>query len=90
MRPTAQTELTPIEKKGLTEFVVELEGMTCEACAVHNQASLNELPGVRSAKVSYEEKNALVLAEKSVTENTIRSAIEKAGYNATDIQSAEH
>lgn len=80
----------PINKEGLTEFVVEIEGMTCEACAVHNQEILKKVSGIRFAKVSYEEKTATLLAEKIVTEETIQNAIEKAGYKATQIQSTQH
>lgn len=83
-------QVQTIKKEGLTEFVVAIDGMTCEACAVHSQESLKKLPGVRSAEVSYEGKNATLLAEKTVTEDTIRNAIEKAGYKATSIQSIQH
>jgi len=40
--------------------------------------------------VSYEKKNATVLAEKIVTKKTLQRAIKKAGYKATNIKLTEH
>jgi len=37
-------ESTITDKSGLNEFVVELEGMTCEACAVHNEEVTTQDP----------------------------------------------
>ena len=87
---SAHVESEVIDKRGLVEFVVELEGMTCEACAVHNQEVLNKLPEVRSAVVSYEDKKATLLADKSLTKEAVQKSVEQAGYKTTNIQKIEH
>ena len=87
---SSHPESEVIDKRGLIEFVVELEGMTCEACAVHNQEVLKKLPEVRSAVVSYEENKATIIAEKSLTKEVVRRSVEEAGYRSINIQKIEH
>lgn len=84
--PSLETS-AEIDRAGLVEFVFELDGMTCEACAAHTQASLKKLPGVRSVEVSYAEKRAAVLAEPSLKEDDLRIAVEAAGYKIRTLQS---
>ena len=55
--PSAQSGI--IDKTGLTEFVVELEGMTCEACAIPIGKNIQELAGVRFAEVIYTKQTRL-------------------------------
>lgn len=82
------TEAQPviIDREGLSEFTVEIEGMTCEACAVHTQAALNRLPGIKSATVNYAAKNAIILADSQVSEGRIVKTIEEAGYRTRRIE----
>ena len=81
----ADTRSVPMDRNGLTEFVVDVEGMTCEACAVHTQANLKGLPGVKDAIVSYDDKKATVFGDPQVTEGIVRQAVEAAGYKAPNI-----
>lgn len=89
---TADSESISIDRTGLTEFIVEVKGMTCEACAVHTQTSLNGIHGVKSAIVNYDEKRATILGDSRVNENLIHHAIKSAGYNAEriDISDENH
>ncbi|XP_061373774.1 probable copper-transporting ATPase HMA5 [Gastrolobium bilobum] len=59
-------------------------GMTCSACAASVEKALKRLPGIREALVDVLNNRALVLFYPSfVNEETIREAIEDAGFEAT-------
>jgi copper chaperone CopZ/predicted peroxiredoxin len=58
-----------------------IKGMTCQGCTENVAAALKQIPGVRSAEVSLEKKQAVVDAELSrVPDEMILTAISQAGY----------
>jgi Cu+-exporting ATPase len=61
---------------------ISIEGMSCEHCAAHVTKALQETAGVRSAKVSLKEKNALVEHADTVSLDTLKAAVNEAGYEA--------
>ncbi|KAJ9173593.1 hypothetical protein P3X46_016710 [Hevea brasiliensis] len=62
-------------------------GMTCAACAGSVEKAVKRLPGIREAAVDVLNNRAQVLFYPSfVNEETIREAIEDAGFEATLIQ----
>jgi mercuric ion binding protein len=61
------------------QVVLAIEGMTCEICAVAVKKSLKEVTGVRSVKVSFEEKKAWLTADTAVTDEMLVRAVGKAG-----------
>jgi ubiquinone/menaquinone biosynthesis C-methylase UbiE/copper chaperone CopZ len=64
---------------GPREF--SIEGMSCQGCADTITAALTKIPGVQSAKVSLEEKRAVVTADTAdVPSEKILAAITAAGY----------
>lgn len=66
-------------------LVFDIEGMTCETCAAHIQQALFKVPGVNSAVVLYQEREARVAFDQMAppaAEALIR-AVEGAGYKAT-------
>ncbi len=61
--------------------IIEVEGMTCEGCAVHINETLRKLKGVISAEASYENKNVKVIYNpKQITLEKIKKAISELGY----------
>ncbi len=63
--------------------VIEVEGMTCEGCAVHINETLKKLKGVISAEANYPRKNVkVVFNPKQITLEQIKSAINEIGYKA--------
>lgn len=63
------------------EFLIE--GMSCQGCVDHITSALVQIPGVASAKVSLEEKKAVVAADESqAPTEKILAAITEAGYEA--------
>jgi len=62
---------------------IKVSGMTCEACAVSVQRSLEKVKGVRHAEVSSEKGLATVTYDDSqTTEQQLRAAIDKTGFKA--------
>ena len=61
------------------EFAIE--GMVCQGCVDSITSALTQVPGVQSAKVSLQDKRAIVLAKESeVPTERILAAIAAAGY----------
>lgn len=61
---------------------IKVEGMSCPHCVAHVKSALEEVPGVKEANVSLEEKKAVVTCEQPVADKVLVEAIEKAGYKA--------
>jgi len=70
--------------ESLETRTIPIAGMTCEACAAPVQASLAKVPGVRSAKVSYADQQAVVLTDAGVATDALAGTIEAAGYQVAD------
>jgi len=60
----------------------EIEGMTCEHCAVTLQVALGAVPGVSSAKVSFSERRASVEMDAAVSDETLIASAASRGYRA--------
>jgi copper chaperone CopZ len=65
-------------------YVLTVQGMTCEACSRHIQAVLAKVPGVAAASVSYEGGYAVITPSVKTGPNAknLVSAVEQAGYKA--------
>jgi len=66
-------------------LVFEVDGMTCEACAVTLRSDLATLEGVTAAEVDYPTKSATVRADDPAIADKVRDAAERHGYTATPI-----
>jgi Cu+-exporting ATPase len=62
------------------QLELEIEGMTCTACARRVEKSLNQLPGV-SAYVDFATEKAHVTLNQSVELASLKSAVDSAGYH---------
>jgi copper chaperone CopZ len=71
---------------------MDVQGMTCEACALQVENELRGVPGVLDARVVYAEHRATVTVDRSSPpkEAALVGAVERAGYKATlDAQPTE-
>ncbi|MCH7791485.1 MAG: cation transporter [Planctomycetes bacterium] len=68
----------------LTTVSLGIEGMTCQACAVHLRSALADVAGVLDVRVSYEDSAAAISFETSAppSETDLTNAVERAGYKA--------
>jgi len=64
---------------------ISIEGMMCKHCVKHVTDALNKLDGV-AAEVSLSNKSAVVNLEKEVSDESLKQAVEDAGYQVTGIQ----
>jgi mercuric ion binding protein len=62
---------------------IKVSGMTCDACAVSVQKSLEKVKGVKRADVSSEKGLATVIYDDTqANEQQLRDAINKTGFKA--------
>lgn len=69
----------------VTKTTIAIEGMTCEACSVALQEALKSVPGVLTARVDYQNKQAVVSTEACCPfpKDAILKAIEDAGFSGS-------
>ena len=84
---SAATLAARIGKKGdsYMEKTLSIEGMMCNHCVMHVQKALAAIPGVQEVAVSLENKSAKVRLDPDVSDETIITAIEEAGYGLKEI-----
>lgn len=72
---------------GVERITLKVEGMTCRSCVKPLQKALLKVPGVKNARVSYSEAQAVVECEKGkVTDSQLVKAIEdQSGFFLTFI-----
>lgn len=65
-----------------TTVTLDIDGMTCEACAMHLQGTLADVAGVHSASVSFADSRAVlsVNSDAAPTRSDLTGVIEEAGY----------
>ena len=70
----------------MKEIKLEIEGMHCTGCSNRLEKVLNNIEGVTSAQVNFNEKSAIVnFDEGKVTIEKIKENIEDAGFIAEEI-----
>lgn len=65
------------------KYELQIEGMTCLACAKALEQALAALPGVQQGSVSYATQRGYVTGDERVTPEALRRAVAQAGYHAT-------
>mgnify|MGYP000860158475 CR=1 FL=1 len=63
-----------------------VEGMSCGHCVNHVKEALKEIEGVQSADVDLASKTAIISSENNITDESIKDAIEDAGYDVVSIE----
>ena len=60
-----------------------VSGMTCDACAAHMRQALEEVPGVQTVALpGWREGRATIVADASLSDETLTEAVAAAGYGA--------
>lgn len=79
----------PVPEKKLEHVIgqktIRINGMTCDHCKAWVERSLNELDGV-SAKVNLKKGAAVVSCDREISDEQLRSAVEKVGYQVVEIR----
>ena len=63
-----------------------VSGMHCASCSSNVERSLKKLPGIKSATVSLLFKKGTVEFDGPVSEQMIKDAVKKVGYEAKEIK----
>jgi Cu+-exporting ATPase len=69
----------------MKQKVMIIEGMSCAHCSSRVESALNAIDGVE-ANVTLSEKLACVVLSKDVSDETLKSAVENAGYRVAEIR----
>lgn len=71
--------------EGAQCYRLDIQGMTCDQCAVHVQKTLAKVSGVAEAHVNFPKHEAVVCTKSSgdVHVDSLIAAVKKAGYKAT-------
>ncbi len=65
----------------MNELKLKIEGMHCTGCSLRLERVLNNLEGVKSATVNFEEKQATIIFDiNTINEKKIKKAIEDVGF----------
>lgn len=76
---------TPVPQ--LTQARLTVSGMTCGGCAASLEAALADIPGVVSAKASYEKGEAMVEYDAArVTTEQLKEVVKKVGFKAEAVK----
>lgn len=71
----------------LTRARLTVSGMTCGGCAARLETALAEIPGMTSAKVSYEKGEAIVEYDATrVTTEQLKETVTKVGFKAEAVE----
>lgn len=67
------------------KITLDVEGMMCEHCEARVKKALEAIAGVVSASASHSANNAVVETDGSVSEETLKAAVEAQDYKVTAI-----
>lgn len=74
------------ERKTTMKTTITIEGMSCGHCTGRVQKALEALEGVESVEMSLEQKTAVVAGRSDIADESLRTAVEEAGYEVISIQ----
>ncbi len=64
---------------------IEISGMHCASCAANIERSLKKIKGVKNINVSLLMKKGNVECEDNISDEELKHAIKRAGYNVEKI-----
>ena len=73
------------QEENTVNKTIHIDGMMCAHCTGRVEKALNDLPGVE-ATVDLDSKSAAVTCTPDVSDDTLRQAVEDAGYHVTGIR----
>lgn len=81
---TAEPSSSPAGSEDEQSLQLLINGMSCASCVSHVQQALQQVPGVRQARVNLAERSALVMGNASP--EALVKAVSQAGYSAEAIE----
>ena len=71
----------------MVKITVGIEGMACGMCEAHLGESVRNAFQVKKVTSSHTKKQTVILAEKDIPEQELKSVVAKAGYDAVSVSS---
>lgn len=63
-----------------------INGMSCGHCSKRVEVALKSVNGVKSVKISIEEKKADLILKNDVENNVLKNAVEEVGFEVVNVQ----
>ena len=83
-RPGGGQALSVARDSSAAVVILDVSGMTCDACAGEIESGLRKVPGVTQASVDYQQSRAaIVVGSASIDPRLLVAAVEKTGYHAS-------
>ena len=76
--------VTPVTE----EKIISIDGMSCENCRNRVERAINKIDGA-SARVNLRKKEAVVSLDRKIDDETLKNAVESAGYKAVSVKTRE-
>lgn len=71
----------------MVKITLGVEGMACGMCEAHiNEAVRNDFP-VKKVTSSHTKKQTVIIAEKDISEQELKSTVARAGYEVVSVRS---
>lgn len=70
----------------MKKATITIKGMHCASCASNIERSLKKVPGVKNPKVSLMMKKGYIECDDSVSDEELKKAVKRAGYEATFVE----
>lgn len=71
----------------MVKITVGIEGMACGMCEAHINEAVRNAFQVKKVTSSHTKKQTVILAEKDIPEQELKSVVAKAGYDAVSVSS---
>lgn len=83
--PKTEKQVVVVDESNIKIMEYKISGMSCTSCEEHVNHEVNNLSGIISSVVSYDNGNALIEFDKTKTNETaIEKAINSTGYKVTN------
>lgn len=79
----------PIALAADKTVTLEVKGMSCPICAGAVEKQVKKVPGVKSVKIHLSKGRAVIIADESVSNESLEKAVEEAGFTPGDIEKLE-
>ena len=69
----------------MVKITMGIEGMACGMCEAHINEAVRNAFQVKKVASSHTKKQTVILAEKDIPEQELKSVVAKAGYDAVSV-----
>ena len=69
----------------MVKITVGIEGMACGMCEAHINEAVRNAFQVKKVTSSHTKKQTIIIAEKDIPEQELKSVVAKAGYDAVSV-----